>query len=464
MSVAATQELLRWMREVFPGYQQPAHLVRIFDAISPVILGERLRVVLCTPPRHGKTTAVQTLIAWMLCHTSASVAYASYGDGMAREKARDIKRLILELRDSRGQPLYPITRGDSKENEWTMATTGARFRAGGIDTGWTGRGYNLIVVDDPIKNRQEAESPVVRDSAWSGYMPDLWSRQQPEGTAIVVIQTRWQMEDVAGRLLRGDGGEPFTPVIMPAIDENGNALWPEAWPVERMAPIRDNPATKHEWWSLYQQEPRARGSEIFREPLRFDLEAFLADRTRPLHTYRWALALDPAATAKTHADHSAAALLAFDGTGEQARAWVVDLYHAQVEVPELVQAVSRLRRQWADKGAAARIGVEAVGGFKAVPQMLRRLMPAELVVDIRAASDKITRALPLAQAWNEGRVLIPENAPWADKLIDQCLRFTGQGDSHDDIVDALAHCWVLGWRARPALVRGERSIGIYEMG
>jgi predicted phage terminase large subunit-like protein len=147
---------------------------------------------------------------------------------------------------------------------------------------------------------------------------------------------------------------------------------------------------------------------------------------------------DPAASESTTADHSAAVVLAFGENHDGLpTAHVVDVYRKQVSVPVFVDDLVALQRRW----FGAPVVIEAVGGFKAVPQIMRRTNPEILVIEARVLGDKFQRAQPVAAAWNDGRILVPTVAPWLDDFLKEVRGFTGVKDDSDDQVDALSHAW-----------------------
>lgn len=164
---------------------------------------------------------------------------------------------------------------------------------------------------------------------------------------------------------------------------------------------------------------------------------------------RGVIICDPAATAKTKADFSAWGAFAMEDYAERSRMYVLKVVRKQIEIPQLVRDLRAFQRAW-----GLLIGVEAVAGFKAVPQMLRDQDPSLRVIDIMPKGDKFTNAGPVAAAWKDGRVLVPtdteeEPEPWVQPYLDEMMRFTGLGDRHDDQVDITANAWNLLYRERP---------------
>jgi predicted phage terminase large subunit-like protein len=136
------------------------------------------------------------------------------------------------------------------------------------------------------------------------------------------------------------------------------------------------------------------------------------------------------------------------------RGEILEVYRAQVQIPEFVNRLRDLAVKW-----GAPVAVEAVAGFKAVPQMLRNLDKTLKVVEAPALGDKFTRALPCSAAWNDGRISVPQNTkqyPWASDFLTEVEKFTGVKDAHDDQVDAMAHCFNAAQMLIPAIVKKDQ--------
>jgi len=151
------------------------------------------------------------------------------------------------------------------------------------------------------------------------------------------------------------------------------------------------------------------------------------------------IACDPAATRSSRADHSVILVGAFHREGRETIMSVVDVWRGQVEVPELVVKLLNVQHRW-----KAVVGIESVGGFRGVGQMLRRVNGGLRVVELRASADKFTRAQPCAAAFARGAIQLPPSAPWLSTFLAEIASFTGTGaDRHDDQVDTLVHAWAM---------------------
>lgn len=429
--------LLDFVPHMMPKYLRPNHVAPLADFMARAAAGEEPQAVGSFPPRHAKTeTIVVNGIPWYLGqHPDHTCLYVTYGATLAEGKsamARDVaRRMGLRLRTD-----------SASKSKWLLAEGGG-LDAVGRDGPITGYGYKLVIVDDPYRDRAEAESPVIRAKVNEWYRSTLVPRMEP-GCAVLVMMQRWHQDDLIG-YLSADEELEFEVINVPAIQNidtpNEVALWPEIWPLWRLKKRRRQ-VGEYPWWSQYQGQPRPRGKQLFREPARYTREELQAELRAG--GYRLRVICDPAATAKTAADHSAIGVFMFKGYGEEIRGWVLDMQLLQVETPELAEVLKVEGQKW-----RAAVGVEAVAGFKAVPQMLRKIAPRLRVFDIDPLGDKFTRALPGAAAWNRGDYKVPVDAPWVPGLIHECQRFTGIGDEADDQVDTLAHAWNEAVEAEP---------------
>jgi predicted phage terminase large subunit-like protein len=404
------------------GLETPAHVRRIAASVERVANRDELRLVIAMPPRHGKTETLLRAFAWLLSREpSSTMAYATYGADLARSKSRSARRYA---RDAGVQ----LAHDSASVTEW-RTQAGGGLLATGAGGPLTGQGINrLLVIDDPIKNRQEAESALIRDRTWDWFTDVAFTRLEP-GASAIVVATRWHPDDLSGRLI-ADGWDS---IVLPAINEREEALWPTRYPLERLRDI-ERQVGVYTWASLYQGSPRPRGGAVFQDAWYYD--------ELPPDPFREAIGVDFAYTAKSHADYS----VAVRGRAIGDTLYLTHVYRAQVEMPAFA---AHLKAQ-AGTRMLARIG----GTEKGIVDFLRR--DGIRVDTIPASTDKHAFAQPLAAAWNTGRVLLPRHAPWVPTLLDEVLSFTGVNDAHDDIVDALGalhHALYIKTKADLASVR-----------
>lgn len=374
-----------------------------------------MRSLSSVPPQHGKTELISHAYIWLMLGVGAdrAHAYVTY----QQKRAREVSRYVYRLAQSAG--LRPV----GNQDLW-YTPQGASFRAAGIDTGLTGAAVTgLLVIDDPHKNRQEAESPILRSRVAREFVASVDTRTHPT-TSILVNHTRWHVEDLIGVL--GQDEATWGPRInLPAIDDDGRALWPELHPIEELEHKRET-AGEYDWWSLYMGQPRPAGASVFRDVQFYDA---LPKR------YRVAIGIDLAVTDKTSSDYAAAVVLAeADGN-----IYVLDVRREHATVPEFAGTLRMLAASY----PGSRMLWHASAQEIATAELLRTESRLPVFTEL-ATAGKFVRALPVAAAWNAvpggrgGRIFLPRDAPWVADFVSEVCGFTGKGDRHDDQVDALA--------------------------
>jgi predicted phage terminase large subunit-like protein len=284
---------------------------------------------------------------------------------------------------------------------------------------WTGHGVDIAIVDDPFKNRLEAESATYRNRVWDQFNDAICTRIEPGGS-LIVNMTRWHPDDLVGRLL-GEEPDKWELMRAPAINDLGAALWPERWPLHLLQARRER-VGEYTWASLYQGQPRPRGGALFGEPHTYSQLptgfSFIAE----------AMGLDFAYSKKTASDWSALAHFGIvDG-----KVYVLDVIRRQLKSPEFKALV---HATWETRGKPD-LRWYGYGPELGIADFMRQ-DPYSVPLQIKQApGDHFIRAQPFAAAWNAGEVLVPEDAPWLDDYLAELCSFTGVNDDHDDQVDA----------------------------
>jgi len=393
-------------------YSRPYHLAPLTAELEAVFLHKKpARIVCHAPPRHGKTDTVLRFIAWCIWQNPRiRIAYVTYGANLSVEKARVVRDLVKEL----GVELV-----SERLDAWQTKAGGGMWSTG-VGGPLTGKGFDIIIIDDPFKNRVESESPTYRDRVREWFRAVARTRLEPGGS-VIVFATRWHPDDLSGTLVK----EKYRYVHLPAIDKKGRALWPERFDV---AALREIEADVHSytWDSLYQGRPRPRGATVFKGVHTY---------TELPKSYEAAFGVDLAYSVKRTADHSAVVKMLY------ARGyWYVTWAHrAQVRARVFKKRCRRLHIKergapWRWYGATTEAG--AADLFNEPP----RAVPLEFV---KAEGDKFVRSMNYADKWNRGRVLLPVDAPWLDEFVAEHLGFTGVNDAEDDQVDAGTACFDL---------------------
>jgi hypothetical protein len=260
-----------------PGYETADHHRLIAAELEAVERGENDRLILCTPPRHGKSEIVsRSFPGWYLGRNpDKQIIATSYAGDLSTDFGRDARDRI---NDPRYRNLFDVRlRQDSRAADKWLTDKGGIYISAGIGGGITGRGFNVGLIDDPFKDWRDADSQTIRNWVWNWYLTTFYTRAMP-GAAIVIIATRWHEDDLIGRLLKAqeEGGDKWRVIKLPAIALEGDilgrapgeALWPAWYPVEALMRIKNTPgedgAGSRAFSALYQQSPQVEGGNIFK--------------------------------------------------------------------------------------------------------------------------------------------------------------------------------------------------------
>lgn len=426
-----TLEFPAWLPAVTPQWTWNwAHQQYLYDKLDLVTRGLCKRLMIFMPPRHTKTETVTVRYgAYRLeQNPKLNIILGCYNQKLANRFSRKTLRVAKNR--------IAMSTDRKAVEEWETALGGG-LRAVGVGGGITGFGGDLIMIDDPVKNREEAESQTYRDKVWDWFNDDLYTRLEPGG-AIVLTMTRWHDDDLAGRLIKEmkeEGGEQWEIVSLPAIAEEndpmgrrpGEALCPARYDEAKLAAVQKKLGA-YSFAALYQQRPTPREGSLFKRDW-FGKDQFL---DRAPDGLRWARGYDLAVSTKTSADYTATFRCAFTKQGDL----IIDGgFRKRIEFPEQLRLV--VKKMVAEKNT--RHGIEKALHGQALVQALRRVPAVRGIPlkEIRPDTDKFTRALGWADLAEEGRVYIVRGN-WNDELLDEMFRFTGKGDAHDDQVDAIS--------------------------
>ncbi len=408
--MSALVPLLDFIPALSPRFVAPRHLAPMLGLFERIARGEQVRAVVSVPPRHWKTETLLHAVPWLLLEDPAQqIAYCSYAARIAEKKSRRARGLA----ELAGVPLA----ADSKsKRDWRTGVDEGGLWATSVDGAITGEGFQLVLLDDLVKGRAQAESATIRDRAHGWLLADVLTRCEP-GASMIASGTRWHADDPLGRLI-ADGWEY---VNLPAIDVNGCALCPERWPIAELERIRDQLGGPdgYEWTALYQGQPRPRGARVFGDVATYSTLPVLEDVT---------IGIDFAYSTRTSADWSVAVVLGRAGETY----YVLNVARLQVEPRVFRDRVRALCETYPSARCAAWVAATERGG---VEFFRESGIP---INDRTAVADKFSRAITVTAAWNTGKVLVPERAPWLEAFVSEIASFTGVKDRHDDQVDALA--------------------------
>jgi predicted phage terminase large subunit-like protein len=420
----AREDLACYSVGQWPPFELAAHHRLVVDRLEAVERGEIRRLIVCMPPRHGKSLlATQMFPTWFLGrHPDRFIISASYAQELADDFGRKVRNLV-------GEPLhralFPGCRlaDDSTSMRRFNTTAGGSYYAVGRGGSITGRGADLLLIDDPLKGRDEAQSEIIRRGLKEWYASVAYTRLQP-GAAIVLIQTRWHEDDLAGWLLREQADEHWDLVSLPAIAEaddgfrrEGKALWPQKFPLEALEQIRQAIGSAA-WASLYQQRPAAAEGAIFK---RGWWQYFTTIPTSGRIVQSW----DSAFKAKSSNDFSVCTTWISNQQGN----YLVSLWKDRVEFPELKKQVAAQAAAWRPHAILIE---DCASGQSLIQELRTTSLP---ILPVKADSDKVSRASAVTAIIEAGRVFLLQEAGWLTDFVDETASFPN--GAHDDQVDSL---------------------------
>lgn len=331
----ARRRLLDFTTFVSPWYEPFWHHALLASYLDRFARREIRRLMIFMPPRHGKSELVSRhLPAYLLGRSpDAEIIACSHAASLAGAMNRDVQRIVDSNAYREVFPGLRLPAGAGTDRSWqrnsdTFELVGRRgsYRSAGVGGGIVGHGFDYGIIDDPFKDRQEADSPVVRQSVWEWYASTFYTRRSPDA-CICLMHQRWNEDDLAGRLLALAAADPaadqWTVLALPALatlDHDGPLatprlagapLWPERFGDDELA--RTRAASEYEWAALYQQEPAPQGSAEWPAE-HFGPHAWFDDW--PAHPAVKTVALDPSkGRGARHGDYAAFVLLARDRDG-----------------------------------------------------------------------------------------------------------------------------------------------------
>lgn len=432
----AFSRLIAYAAYQWPSYQDAYHHRLIARHLEMVERGEITRLMITMPPRHGKSMlASEFFPAWYMGRNPDHyVVTATYAQELADDFGRKVKNQIEDpafqqvfpgvglADDSKSAKRFHIE-GSAGGIEHATTQRGA-FYAVGVGGPLTGRGAHLLLIDDPVKNREDAESEVIRKKTKDWYTSTAYTRLMPGGR-IVIIQTRWHEDDLSGWLQAEHGHENWTVLNLPAINDNGEALWPEQYDVEALERIK-RALPPRDWSALYQQSPSPETGDYFKRDWIIPVDVIPPRETMAIYG-----GSDYAVTADG-GDYTVHAII---GVASDGRLYLLDLWRAQTASDVWVEQFCNLVAKWKPIGWAEETGQikSGVGPF-----LVKRMLETEAYTvreQFPTRGDKAIRAQSIRGRMAMQGLHVPKDAPWLSDFISELMSFPV--GVHDDQVDAI---------------------------
>jgi len=416
-------------------WQFPPHLRLLNRKLLDVAARRTTRLIITMPPRHGKSEFTShDFASWYLGKfPDDRVILASYEADFAASWGRKVRDSLNEF----GDPVFGVRvdPSSSAANRWDLAGHRGGMVTAGVGGPITGKGAHLLIIDDPVKNAEEANSPTIREKQWEWYRSVARTRLEPDG-AIILIMTRWHIDDLAGRLLKQQKEDPHSDrwelIRLPAIAEEndplgrqpGQALWPERYDEVAFRAIRPS-VGEYVWQALYQQSPVPPGGTLFK---RHWFDKVIDRRPEGIRWVRyWFLATSTSSTA----DWTAGGLVGADSDNNL---YIADMIRTQSEWPDtrkLIKATALL------DGPGVVVGVESAAFQLAAWQdlMRERELLSHTIKPVPVDRSKEDRARPWAVRAEAGKVYLVRGE-WIGEFLAEVETFPR--GKHDDQVDAVS--------------------------
>ena len=425
-------DYLTFVKTVWPAFIQGKHHKTMADAFERVANGDLKRLIINMPPRHTKSEFASYLLpAWFLGrYPDKKVIQTAHTAELAVGFGRKVRNLFS---DPGFKSIFPATslQSDSKAAGRWSTNKGGEYFAIGVGGAVTGKGADLLIIDDPHSEQEAAQgqyNPEVFDKVYEWYTSGPRQRLQPGG-AIIVVMTRWSKRDLTGKIIdssvKRSGSDEWEVIELPAILPSGNSLWPEYWSIEELEALKSElPLSK--WSAQYQQDPSSEeGALIKREwwkPWK---------QSRPPDCEFIIQSWDTAFLKTQRSDYSACTTWGVFLNEEKDAMHIIllDAYKERLEFPELKK---RAYEMYIESEPDAFIVEGKASGMPLVFELRQMGIPVSEYTPSKG-NDKIARVNAVADMFASGMVWAPETR-WSEEVIEEFAAFPA-GD-HDDLVDS----------------------------
>ena len=432
----AQTRFLEFAKQMWPTFISGKHHARMAEAFERVARGECKRLIINMPPRHTKSEFASYLLpAWFLGKfPHKKVIQTSHTAELAVGFGRKVRNLVDQ---DTYHAIFPdlVLSADSKAAGRWNTSRGGDYFAIGVGGAVTGKGADLLIIDDPHSEQEAALAeinPDIYDKTYEWYTSGPRQRLQPGG-AIVIVMTRWSMRDLTARVIKASaqrGGDEWEVIEFPAILPSGTPLWPEFWSRAELAALQEElPNSK--WMAQYQQQPTSETSAIVKREWWRTWE-----EEDPPKCDFLLMAWDTAFEKTNRSDYSACTTWGVfyhpDENGiSRANIILLNAFRDRMEFPTLKRKAVEEYEKWEPDSL---IVEKKASGSPLIYEMRAMGIPVQEFTPTKG-NDKITRLNAVSDLFASGMVWAP-NTSWAEAVIDEVAAFpTGE---HDDYVDSVS--------------------------
>jgi predicted phage terminase large subunit-like protein len=428
----AQHNFMDFVKEMWPGFIHGRHHAILAKKFEEIAQGKLKRLMISLPPRHTKSEFGSFLLpAWFLGRDSTKkIIQCSNTAELAVGFGRKVRNLVDSEAYARIFPNVKL-RSDSKAAGRWSTNGGGEYFAIGVGGTVTGKGADLLIIDDPHSEQEAAiaaSNPEVYDKVYEWYSSGPRQRLQPGG-AIIVIMTRWSKRDLVGKILQSNAerdGEDWEVINLPAILPSGNSLWPEFWSLKELEALKNElPVSK--WNAQYQQTPTGDAGALVKREWWKNWEGDKPPKCEYI-IQSW----DTAFTKNERSDYSACTTWGVfykDENQDDPNIILLDAFKERMEFPELKAKALEMYKEWEPDAFI----IEAKASGAPLIYELRSMgIPVSEFTPTRG-NDKISRMNSVTDLFASGKVWCPARR-WAEEVIEEMAAFPNS--DHDDLVDS----------------------------
>ena len=421
-------DFMSFVKHVWPEFIEGGHHKIIAEKFNLIAEGKLKRLIINMPPRHTKSEFSSFLLpAWMIGRKpKLKIIQSTHTTELAVRFGRKAKTL-MDMPEYK-EVFETRLREDSQAAGKWETEQGGEYYAAGVGSAITGRGADLLIIDDP-HSEQDALNIDALERAYEWYTSGPRQRLQPGG-AIVLVMTRWNTKDLTGALLRATGdikSDKWDLIEFPAILPSGKAVWPEFWNLEELEGVKSS-ISLQKWNAQWMQNPTSEeGAIIKREWWRKWDKDYIPPLEHVIQSY------DTAFMKKQTADYSAITTWGVFHLDEDSGPQLIllDSIKDRFEFPELRRIAYQQYQYWQPETVL----VEAKASGLPLTYELRKMGIPVINYTPSKGNDKHTRVNSVAPLFESGQIWAPVDKEFAQEVIEECAAFP-YGD-HDDLVDSM---------------------------
>jgi predicted phage terminase large subunit-like protein len=432
----AKRDFMQFVHNVWPSFINGAHHVKMARAFERVARGECKRLIINMPPRHTKSEFASYLLpAWFLGNfPHKKVIQTSHTAELAVGFGRKVRNLVDSDAYKRVFSGVALQSDSKAAGRWNTSAGGDYF-AIGVGGAVTGKGADILIIDDPHSEQEAAlaeVNPEIYDKTYEWYTSGPRQRLQPGG-AIIIVMTRWSKKDLTAQVLKAAAqrdGDEWEVIEFPAILPSGSPLWPEFWSLKELQTLK-NELPNQKWMAQYMQNPTSDASAIVKREWWKEWE-----EEDPPQCEFVLQSWDTAFEKHNRADYSACTTWGVfyhpDDSGVmQANIILLNAMRARMEFPQLKKKALEEAQEWEPDSI---IIEKKASGAPLIYEMRSMGIPVQEFTPSKG-NDKISRLNAVSDLFASGRVWVP-GTRWAEEVVDEVASFPG-GD-HDDYVDSVS--------------------------